>query len=78
MSPATILWTNPTYPNRWALKIWPCREGTGHAEHDVPGYATMDCAERRFGVRVQPITEPRDWFAEQKPQVEAPLRVRAT
>lgn len=76
MTPDTILLTTPSCPRLWVLRTLLCRNGIGHAEQDLTGYAIMGCAKRRFGFRVQPIAEPRDWFAELKPQVEAQLRVR--
>ena len=79
MTRSVIVYSTPTCPDCRTLKAWLALLGIDFAEHDLSESAVMDEAQRRFGVRVAPITEIGDWFTygtfrEQKPRIEAHLK----
>jgi glutaredoxin len=77
-----IVYSTPTCPDCRTLKAWLASKGVSFQVRDLSDPAVMDEAKRRFGVRVAPITEIGDWFVygtfeDQKPALEARLRVQA-
>jgi glutaredoxin len=79
MTSTVTVYSTPTCPDCRNLKAWLARIGIGYAERELTDQDVMDEAERRFGVRVAPITVIGDWFAygtfeDQKPRIEARLK----